>query len=90
MDNEKATQLKRKWLSHPVWNAEKSKPPKERHETGEAFRDARDAVFSESTQDEWEAMAAQIGAPNNYMLAAYILYLEKRITELEDKFAQQK
>lgn len=85
IDDEKAARLKRKWLTHPVWSADKSKTAKERHETAEAFHEARDAVFSESTQDEWEAMAAQIGVPNNYMLAAYILYLEKRIAALEEK-----
>lgn len=77
--------LKRNWRADPCWDIE----------TTEGFEEYRTELltFAQEWGDRWQEereerqnkKATQLGCPSNLQLGAYLLILEQRIGELEQK-----
>ena len=76
--------LKNSWLDDPCWNIEETEGFEAHYDQLLAFRKDWESKWEQSRHAEYETHAIELGT-TNITLAAYLLYLEERIANLEEK-----
>ncbi len=78
-------ELKRQWLKDPCWDIEDTDGfGAHRTELAE-FHKQQSARWEKERNEQLLQFAVKLGVPGNVGLAQYVMYLEQRLSSLEEK-----
>jgi len=77
--------LKRDWKRDPCWDIEETEGFEAHRDELLAFRKEQEQIWNAERNCRLQAKSEELGLPGNLALAEYIIFLEARISTLEDK-----
>ena len=84
-NREEVEQLKQEWYSDPMWDIEDTEGFEEYKTELTQYRMFCEFNWEQNRNEKLQAKSVFLGIPGNIALTHYILSLENRIVELENK-----